>query len=129
VILLDTHVLAWAVADPKRLSRAASQSIKRARGEQGIAISAITLWELAQLFGRRKIQGHGTVDSSLRLFIEGVIVQPITPEIAVLATEFPASYPGDPCDRIIGATARAGEMILITRDENIRKSPLIRTLW
>ena len=54
---------------------------------------------------------------------------PITPEIATLATQFPRDYPGDPADRIIGGTARAEGLTLITHDERIRRSPLIRTVW
>jgi PIN domain nuclease of toxin-antitoxin system len=56
-------------------------------------------------------------------------VRPITPEIAALAAQFPDSYPGDPGDRLIGATARAEGLTLVTRDENIRRSPLLKTVW
>jgi PIN domain nuclease of toxin-antitoxin system len=44
VILLDTHVLVWLVADPARLSRRAASAIRRARANQGIGIAAISLW-------------------------------------------------------------------------------------
>ena len=30
---------------------------------------------------------------------------------------------------LIGATARAEGLALVTRDENIRKSPLLKTIW
>jgi PIN domain nuclease of toxin-antitoxin system len=56
-------------------------------------------------------------------------VLPITPEIALLAAQFPDDYPGDPGDRLIGATARAEGLTLVTRDENIRRSPLLKTVW
>ena len=65
----------------------------------------------------------------MRLLIEDISVRPVTVEIAALATEFPSDYPSDPSDRIIGATARAEGLTLITRDEKIRKSPLLKTLW
>lgn len=129
MILLDTHVLVWAVIAPKRLSRDANREIARARRRDGLAISAITLWELATLFARGRIRGNGTVESSVRAFTEGVNVKPITPEIAALATQFPADYPGDPADRLIGATARAEALTLVTRDENMRRSPLLKTVW
>jgi len=130
VILLDTHVLVWTKADPKRLSRAALREIERARRrDDGLAISAITLWELALLLARGRIQSYGTVEASVRLFAEGVVVKPITPEIAALTTHFPDDYPREPADRLIGATARAEGLTLVTRDENIRRSPLLRTVW
>ncbi len=69
------------------------------------------------------------MDASIRELTADVGVLPITPEIAALATQFPDDFPRDPADRLIGATARAEGLTLITRDENIRKSPLIRTVW
>jgi PIN domain nuclease of toxin-antitoxin system len=129
VILLDTHVIFWAVDDSKTLSRAAAAAIRRAHRSDGVAVSAITVWELALLFSRGKIRGYGTVEASVRLLLEGVSVRPITPEIAALATQFPDDYPHDPVDRLIGATARAEGMTLVTRDERIRNCPLLKTVW
>jgi len=65
----------------------------------------------------------------VRLLLEGLTILPITPEIAALAAQFPDDYPCDPADRIIGATARAEGLTLVTRDENIRRSPLLKTVW
>ena len=129
MIVLDTHVLLWAIADSKKLSRTADAAIRRSRQVDGVAISAITLWELASLVARGRIRGYGTIESSLNRLIEGVTVKPITPEIATLAAQFPDDYPHDLADRLIGATARAEGLALITRDENIRKSPLLKTIW
>jgi PIN domain nuclease of toxin-antitoxin system len=129
VILLDSHVLIWAVADSKRLSKAAASAIRRARRGDGLAVSAITAYEVAWQIASGRIQGYGTVETSALRFLEGVTVRPITPEIAALAAQFPEDYPRDPADRLIGATARAEGMTLVTRDERIRRSPLIRTVW
>jgi PIN domain nuclease of toxin-antitoxin system len=129
VILLDTHVLVWAVYDSKALSRPAASEIRRARRHGGLAVSAITVWELATLFARGKIQAYGTIETSVRLLLEEVTIRPITPEIAALATQFPEDYPHDPADCIIGATARAEGLTLVTRDEKIRRSPLLKTVW
>jgi PIN domain nuclease of toxin-antitoxin system len=129
VILLDTHVLFWAVDDSKRLSRAAASEIRRARRHGGIAISAISLWELSWLLSTGRIQSYGTVEASIQMIVEGVTVRPITPEIAALAMQFSDDYPRDPADRLIGATARAEGLTLVTRDERIRRSPLIKTVW
>ena len=69
------------------------------------------------------------MDASLRLLTEGVAIKPITPDIAALATQFPDDYSYDPADRLIGATARAEGLPLVTRDQNIRRSTLLRTIW
>jgi len=129
VILLDTHALVWAVADHTRLSSPALAAIRKARREDGVAVSAITLWELAALITRGRIQAYGTVETSLHLLLDGVTVKPISVEIACLAAQFPKDYPRDPADRLIGATARAEGLPLVTRDEHLRRSNLLRTIW
>ena len=126
--MLDTHALIWAVADTKRLSQKATAAI-RAHKEDGLVIAAITLWELAMLVTRGRIQAFGTVDASVRLLTEGTIIKPITEEIAAIAAQFPREFPQDPADRLIGATARAEGLPLITRDERLHQSPLIQTIW
>jgi PIN domain nuclease of toxin-antitoxin system len=129
VILLDTHALVWAIAESRQLSRPALAAIRKARTQDGLAIAAVTLWELATLIARGRIRAYGTVEGSLRLLVEGVTIKPLTAEIAALATQFPDDYPLDPADRLIGATARAEGLALVTRDEGIRRSPLLHTIW
>jgi PIN domain nuclease of toxin-antitoxin system len=131
VILLDTHVLVWLVAQPERLSRTAASAIRRGRASDGLGIADITVWELAFLFARGALRTHGTVENTVRNFVarSGVVVNPITAEIAALATQFPDDYPKDPVDRLIGATARASGLGLVTRDERIRSSRLLKTIW
>ena len=116
---------------PDKLSRQAASAIRRARNSDGIALAGISLWELAQIFSRGSIRTTGTVEKSVMDLIDasGVNIRHITPQIAALATEFPDSYPKDPSDRVIGATARAAGMALITYDEKIRNSPLLKTIW
>jgi len=128
-MLLDTHALFWAVDDSKRLSRPAASAIRRARRQGGLAVSAITVWELASMLGRGRIRRAGTIESSLELLLEDIVVLPITPQICALGAQFPGDYPGDPADRIIGGTALAEGLTLVTHDERIRKSPLIKTIW
>ncbi len=131
MILLDTHVLVWLVGQPEKLSKAAASAIRRARSSDGLSIADVTIWELALLLARGVLQSGGTIENTLRNLLgrSGVSIKPITPEIAALATQFPIDYPRDPIDRLIGATARAEGLALVTRDEGIRKSPLLKTIW
>ncbi|HZQ93908.1 MAG TPA: type II toxin-antitoxin system VapC family toxin [Candidatus Sulfotelmatobacter sp.] len=131
MILLDTHVLVWMTTDPARLSRAAEREIRKARGTGGCAISSFSLWELALLFEKGRLRGSGSIETCIRQITEDAAVQilEITPDVAALATMFPDTYPKDPGDRLIGATARSLGLTLITGDERILASPLIRTVW
>ncbi|MGO9648773.1 MAG: type II toxin-antitoxin system VapC family toxin [Terriglobales bacterium] len=131
MIFLDTHVVVWVVADEDRLSRPAASAIRRARNSDGIAIADVVIWELAFLLARGVLRTHNTIEKTVENFIvrSGVTVQSITPEIATIAAQFPDSYPKDPIDRIVGATARAAGLALVTKDERIRSSPLVKTIW
>lgn len=129
MILLDTHVLVWAVAESSKLSKSAASAITQARKAGGLAISAISLWELAMLISRGRIQAFGTVEASVQLLTEGVTVKPITPEIAAVAAQLPSDFPRDPADRLIASTARVEGIGLVTRDEKILASPLVHAIW
>ena len=131
MILLDTHVLIWLAAEPARLSRAAAATVRRAIRSGGIAIASISLWEIAALFANGRLRSRGTTEASLSAILKatGVSLREITPTIAALATQFPADFSPDPADRLIAATARAEGLTLVTRDERIRSSALVRTVW
>ena len=131
MILLDTHVLLWMVSSPGKLSRAAVREIRKAQREGGCAIASISLWELALLFATGRLRASGTIEASIREIVDSATasILEITSEIAGLAMAFPETYPKDPGDRLIGATARALGIRLITQDERILASPLVRTIW
>lgn len=129
MILLDTHAFVWMMTEPNRLSRHASSAIRRAKGSGGIALSAISLWEFAWLVSHGRVQIVGTVETYLGEIPSHVAVRPITAKVAALAVQFPASYPNDPCDRLIGATALAESMALVTKDANMQNCRLLQTIW
>jgi PIN domain nuclease of toxin-antitoxin system len=131
VILLDTHVLVWVAAEPRRLSRAAASAIRRAAVADGLGIASITLWELAFLFGRGRLRTHGTIEASIQRLLDatGVVVKEITPPVAALSMQFADDFPGDPADRLIAATARAEGLTLATADERMHASRLVKVVW
>ena len=129
MILLDTHALIWAAREPAKLSKPAADAIRTASGNGGLAISAITLWELAWLATHGRLKFTGTVDDFLEKLSSRTAIRPITPRIAVLASQLPATYSRDPSDRLIGATALAEGIAVVTKDRTIRDCKQIKTIW
>ena len=129
MILLDTHTLIWLARDPGKLSIAATRTIQTAHRRGGLAISAITLWELAWLATHARLDFAGPVDDFVVKLSSRTAVLPITPRIAVLASQFPTSYSRDPGDRLIGATALAEGLVLVTKDRMMREFGSIKTIW
>jgi PIN domain nuclease of toxin-antitoxin system len=131
MILLDTHVLVMLALRPEGLSRAAARAIARAAAGDGIAIASITLWEIALLIDAGRVLVHGSAESFLKQISQRaqLFVLDLSPEIAALAFQFPPEFPKDPADRIIAATARVHGLLLVTKDQRLQESTLLRTIW
>ena len=130
MILVDTHVVAWLAFEPKLISRAARAAIDAARVEaEGLAISCITLFELAILASKGRVRLNISVESFLQEVEARFAVLPLNGRVCARAIELPASYPRDPADRIIGATALTEGLTLVTADREIRRSKTVRTIW
>ena len=131
MILLDTHVVYWAAAEPERLSRKATRALERGASEGGLWVASVTLYELAGLLKSGRVRGGGEIQKDVELILGAIHagVHEVTPEIAVLACHFPEGFPRDPMDRLIAATARAHDIPLVTKDERLLDSPLLETIW
>ena len=130
MILVDTHVVVWLAFDQDRISQKARVAIDDARkNAAGLAISEITLLELATLTTKGRIH----LDISLESFLQEVesrfVVLPMSGKVCARAVDLPETYPRDPADRIIGATALVSGLLLLTADRQIRRSKAVRTVW
>ena len=129
MILLDTHVVIWLAFQPNKLSKRAKEAIRSARLQGGLGIAGITLLELAWLAEKRRVETTLSIESFVRQCASKMTVLPITPEIAARAVSFPESYPKDPQDRLIGATALVEGIQLVSHDRLIKKSGIVPVIW
>ncbi|HEU5143004.1 MAG TPA: type II toxin-antitoxin system VapC family toxin [Solirubrobacterales bacterium] len=116
-VLLDTHVVHWLSAEPKRISASASEALDAA---DELVVAAISWYELAWLARNGRI----VVNVPVRSWLDGLAAQlrtiGVTPAIADGAASLPASFPGDPADRLIYASAVEHGLKVVTKDRAIR---------
>jgi PIN domain nuclease of toxin-antitoxin system len=127
-VLLDTHVVHWWSAQRQQVSRAAVRAIERA---DELAVASITWYELAWMVEHERITIPIPVRAWLKGLSESVVTVPATVAIAVSAAQLPRSFPSDPADRMIYATAIEHGWQLVTRDERMHAyaGPRNVTIW
>tara|TARA_R110002049_G_scaffold199075_1_gene369179 strand:+ start:328 stop:714 length:387 start_codon:yes stop_codon:yes gene_type:complete len=125
-LLLDTHILLWALVDDPRLPARARALI--ADPENPVWISAACIWEIAikHSLGR----GHMPLSGDLAMAFcreAGYEFLPVAPAHAA-ATEQLAPLHSDPFDRLLVAQAMTESMHLLTHDEMIGRydAPIIK---
>jgi len=118
--LLDTHTFLWYFWDSKDLSECASGIIEDDDAQKYVSI--VSLWEFSVKYSMGKLTFDGGLTHLWDMLSQnGFIILPITqPQLETLTFELPFHH-RDPFDRLIIATAKAEELIIVTVDENIQK--------
>lgn len=115
-VLLDTHVVHWWSAEPGRISQSAQQTLESA---EELLVAAITWHELAWLARHERIVLSIPIRSWLEALGAHLRTVGLTPAIADTAVSLPSSFPRDPADRLIYATAIEHGVKLVTKDRAI----------
>lgn len=132
MLLLDTHVWWWAISEPTQLSPLATETIRQAQSDQDqICIASISLWEFAMMVTRGRIRLNIAPQAWFQhaLYTAGTQILDLTPEIAIDSCTLPGEFHKDPADRMIVATARVYQAVLVTKDRNILDYPHVHTVW
>jgi len=128
-LLLDTCAAIWFLEGSSELSTQAIQMIDEAIHRNELFISAITLWEVAQLNSQNRVSLCLSIKDWLNKMIDipGLILLPITPEVAALSCDLPGFHK-DPADKIIVASALIAQAKIVTRDGLMLKYSKLKNL-
>lgn len=129
-ILLDTHVWLWWLLGSADLPKEEQVALDRLAARGGLRVAAVSLWEAQMLQAKGRLSLDRPFDIWIRDATAAGVVQvvPLDVEVVIALDRLPASFHGDPADRLIVSTARAHQLPLATHDRAIRKSRTV-TLW
>ena len=113
-LLLDTHAVLWALAEPRKLSGPARMALEDAQNE--VFVSVVSGWEIAIKRALGKLQAPDNLEAGIRN--QGFTPLLMTFHHAEQASALPPHH-GDPFDRMLIAQAQAEGLILVTRDADI----------
>src|ERR1700759_4310376 len=118
-VLLDTHVLLWALAKPHRLDAETRATIES--GATEVLFSVASIWEIAIKAGLGRADLAVKPAEIARTAVDiGFIELVIRSEAAPLVGELPL-YPRDPFDRVLVAQAMIEPAALYTADDRLAR--------
>ena len=113
-LLLDTHVLLWAVGEPARLNAETRDLLEDAANE--VLFSAASIWEIAIKAKLGRTDFAVRPDQIARAAREtGFVELPVNADTAARVVDLPLHH-RDPFDRLLVAQAMTGPMRLYTVD-------------
>lgn len=109
-LLLDTHLLLWAVSAPQKLSLATRKRLDSCE----VFVSAASIWKVSIKAALGKLDAD---PAALLAEIEpaGFRLLPVTGEHAAAVARLPPIH-NDPFDRMLVAQARTEPLLLLTND-------------
>lgn len=114
-VLLDTHLLLWALGSPLKLSA----NTRRMVDTSDVYVSAASIWEISIKTALGKLKAD--VEEVLAAIQPaGLSMLPITGEHAARVARLPTHHK-DPFDRILIAQALTEPMILLTNDKALER--------
>jgi len=107
--------------DTRRIGRRCRQLIAREEARQGVAVSPLSLFEIAALHSSGRLHLALPVEQWIReaLVVSGVEVALFSPAAAVDAGQLSREALPDPIDRMLVATARQLDAAVVTGDSRI----------
>ena len=127
-LLLDTHILIWWYLDQPQLPEKYVTMLSDTKTrDAGLALSVISLWEIAKLVASKKLEVTISLDQWFEALAEDPVIKilPLSGSIILESTRLGPAFPKDPADQLIAATARCHELRLLTLDKRIIESSAV----
>lgn len=125
-LLLDTHTLIWFLNGDGKLSDRVKTVIEDPNNSRIVSIASI--WEIAIKISLDKFRFQKGFKFFLDMVEEnGFDILPVTFEHAMVVSTLEFIH-RDPFDRLLIAQCKADNLILATKDENIKRYN-IQTIW
>lgn len=125
-ILLDTHALIWFLNGDSQLSDKAKTEIENIDNDKIISIASI--WEIAIKISLNKFRFEKGFKKLFELIEEnGFEILPISFEHTLIVSNLEFIH-RDPFDRILVSQCKSDNLVIITKDKNIKKYN-IKTIW
>ena len=117
-LLLDTHIILWSVAEPKKLLPEIVHELESESNE--LWYSPISVWEIHLLAEKGHISLGSNIAKSIRNIFQKIpfTEAPINLEVAIASRQVKLPHQ-DPADRFLAATAAVYDLTLVTADTRI----------
>ncbi|MFM1900862.1 MAG: hypothetical protein RLZZ216_1438 [Cyanobacteriota bacterium] len=114
-LLLDTHILLWALLEPQKLSPELRNALEDS--DNTLLVSAATAWEIATKWRLGKLnQAQAVVEHyAMALHRLAAVELPISGTVARQAGLWDVPH-RDPFDRLLAAQAQADNLVLASTD-------------
>lgn len=119
--LLDTCAVIWLSDGAPMAERALAKLAEAETADQPVSISVMTAWETGMLMSKNRLQ---STKPPLKWYEDAVAefgaeVVNVSPQVLVASSFLPGPVNNDPVDRILIATAREHDFVIVTRDRAI----------
>ncbi len=118
--LLDTHIMIWWLTTPEKINNKAQKIIRDK--SNAIFISSVSFWEAAikKSLGRLTLP-HNLIEA---VALESFKILPIAPEECLGVADLPLIH-SDPFDRLLIMQAKLHDLVIITKDAEFTKYPVV----
>lgn len=125
-LLLDTHSLIWFLDGDNKLSDKVKIAIEDSNNTKAVSIASV--WEIAIKISLDKFRFEKGLKHFLSMIEDnGFVILPITFEHALFLSTLEFIH-RDPFDRLLIAQCKVDNLVLATKDDNIKKYN-VKTIW